>query len=64
MPRGREQELALNRYLDAESIFVSVRYTSGIGGVRVSPHYFTDLDEIDNFFVELDWFLTKGSPMV
>ena len=63
MPGGREQELALSRHLDSKNVFIAVRYTSGIGGVRVSPHYFTDLDEIDTFFVELAWFLTKPHGM-
>ena len=61
MPRGQEQELALNRYLDAESIFVSVQYTPASRRPCL-PHYFTDLDDrqtLSNSTVP-----DEGSPMV
>jgi selenocysteine lyase/cysteine desulfurase len=36
----------LDRLL-ARRIFVSIRYTSGVGGIRVSTHYFNDESDID-----------------
>ena len=36
----------VERLLD-ERIFVSLRYTSGVGGIRVSTHYFNDRDDLD-----------------
>ena len=57
LPGGREQERLLNRYLDERGVFVSVRYTTGVGGIRVSPHYFTSAEEVDLLLDEVDGFL-------
>jgi cysteine desulfurase / selenocysteine lyase len=35
----------LDRLLDA-GIYVSIRYTAGVGGIRVSTHYYNDEDEV------------------
>ena len=44
---GREQdERLLARLLD-ERILVSIRYTSGVGGIRVSTHYYNDETDLD-----------------
>jgi len=43
----REQdERLLARLLD-ERILVSIRYTSGVGGIRVSTHYYNDETDLD-----------------
>ena len=36
----------MQKLLD-ERVLVSVRYTSGVGGVRVSTHYYNDESDID-----------------
>ena len=41
-----ENEAFLERLLD-ERILVSLRYTSGVGGIRVSTHYFNDESDLD-----------------
>jgi cysteine desulfurase/selenocysteine lyase len=41
-----ENERMLGRLLD-ERILVSIRYASGIGGIRVSTHYFNDESDVD-----------------
>lgn len=41
-----ENERVLARLLD-EDILVSIRYTSGVGGIRVSTHYFNDEEDVD-----------------
>lgn len=41
-----ENEAFLERLLD-EHIYVALRYTSGVGGIRVSTHYFNDESDID-----------------
>ncbi len=43
--RGRDTAL-LERLLD-EQIYVSIRYTAGIGGIRVSTHYYNDEADLD-----------------
>ena len=42
--RDRDQAL-LGRLLDA-GIYVSIRYTAGVGGIRVSTHYYNDEDDL------------------
>ncbi|MFJ8495123.1 aminotransferase class V-fold PLP-dependent enzyme [Streptomyces sp. NPDC094038] len=42
-----ESDVATMEHLLASGIGVSVRYTSGIGGIRVSCHYFNDTEDID-----------------
>jgi selenocysteine lyase/cysteine desulfurase len=42
-----KDDLALRDYLLGRGIVVSVRYTSGVGGVRVSTHVFNDESDVD-----------------
>ena len=39
-------DVLLEKILD-EKIFISIRYTSGVGGIRVSTHYFNNEDDLD-----------------
>jgi len=41
-----ENEAFLERLLD-ERIYVALRYTSGVGGIRVSTHYFNDESDLE-----------------
>jgi selenocysteine lyase/cysteine desulfurase len=41
------KEKKLERYLFAQNIFVSLRCSSGVGGIRVSMHYYTRTEEVD-----------------
>ena len=52
LPGGLEQELALNDHLLRNDVFVSVRYTSGVGGVRVSPHQHNSTADVDRLLHE------------
>ena len=52
LPGGLEQELALNDHLLKNDVFVSVRYTSGVGGVRVSPHRHNFSADVDRLLFE------------
>jgi selenocysteine lyase/cysteine desulfurase len=45
--RSPEDDLALRDYLLAHDIAVSVRYTSGIGGIRVSTHVYNNEGDVD-----------------
>ena len=44
---SREDDLALRDYLLARDVAVSVRYTSGIGGVRISTHMYNNEADVD-----------------
>ncbi len=44
-----ENEGFLQRLLD-ERIYVAMRYTSGVGGIRVSTHYFNNEEDLDALF--------------
>lgn len=44
---SREDDLALTEFLRSRRIIVSTRYTAGVGGVRVSPHAYNDLADVD-----------------
>ena len=58
LPGGPAQECALGDALAAQDIYVSVRYTSGVGGVRVSPHTYNDEADIDRLVEATEHFLT------
>ncbi len=42
-----EDNIALTNFLQEHKVLVSVRYTSGVGGVRVSCHLFNVKDDLD-----------------
>jgi selenocysteine lyase/cysteine desulfurase len=44
-----ENEAFLQRLLD-ERIYLAMRYTSGVGGIRVSTHYFNDEEDLAALF--------------
>ena len=48
--------VALMEYLLDRRILVSVRYTSGVGGVRVSSHFFNSLSDLDRLLNAVDDF--------
>lgn len=49
-----EREQALMEQLLDRDILVSLRYSSGVGGVRVSCHYFNSHDDIDRLLNAID----------
>jgi cysteine desulfurase / selenocysteine lyase len=48
-----EENVRLMRHLQEKKILVSVRYTSQVGGVRVSCHFYNSPEDIENLLVEL-----------
>ena len=44
----------LNQALEARHIYPTVRYCSGVGGLRVSIHYYTSRDDIEALLAALD----------
>ncbi|RKL62298.1 aminotransferase class V-fold PLP-dependent enzyme [Thermoanaerobacteraceae bacterium SP2] len=60
LKKGLEKEKKLLEFLEKNRIFVSLRYTSGVGGIRVSPHFYNTNEEIDNLLNALEIFLKKS----
>ena len=56
---SRERDTACLERLLAEGISVSQRYTSGVGGVRVSIHYYNNEDDVERLLAVVGEFL-KG----
>ena len=51
-------EALVGRLLD-ERIYVSLRYTSGVGGIRVSTHYFNDESDLEVLLAAVRQFARK-----
>ena len=49
---GIQKEKKLLDKYKKNRIYCSLRYVSGIGGIRVSPHYYTTYEELD-YFLEI-----------
>ncbi len=54
-----ERNLELMNHLLDHRILVSVRYTSGVGGVRVSCHFFNSKDDLDRLLTRVEDFLKR-----
>jgi cysteine desulfurase / selenocysteine lyase len=55
-----EEDLALRDFLLARDIAVSVRYTSGIGGVRISTHLYNNEADVDRLLEAVrTWLRTR-----
>ena len=46
LPGGLEAERELTTLLTEEGVYISLRYTSGVGGIRVSPHHYNSEADI------------------
>ena len=57
---GINAEKRLTEILKDRKIFCSLRYTSGVGGIRVSPHYYTKYDEINYLLECVEEFITHN----
>ena len=55
---SREKKLV--QYLQAQNIFVSLRCSTGVGGVRVSVHYYTPEYYVDRFLEAVASFIKQG----
>ncbi len=55
----RERELM--NYLREKNIFVTLRCSTGLGGIRISFHYYTSYQEIDIFLETVKEFLKRSA---
>ena len=51
-----EKHLKLMDHLLAQKILVSVRYTSNVGGVRISCHFYNNRSDIDRLLNAVEAF--------
>lgn len=58
---GRENESFLQALLD-ERIYVAMRYTSRVGGIRISTHLYNDHDDLDRLLHAMARLLGKQAP--
>ena len=59
-----DTERELLRYLHSRGILVSLRCSTGIGGIRVSVHYYTSEEEVDIFLDAVRDFIRERSVPV
>lgn len=52
--QGAAKNIELKEYLLDQKILTSVRYTSGVGGVRVSCHFYDTIEDIDRLLNAID----------
>ena len=56
-----EENVKLMQRLQEKKILVSVRYTSNVGGIRVSCHFYNSAEDVDYLLSELKRLLLAGS---
>jgi cysteine desulfurase / selenocysteine lyase len=56
-----EENVRLMQRLQERRILLSVRYTSKVGGIRVSSHFYNSSGDIDNLLSELKKWFAAGS---
>lgn len=55
---GITEERRLKEYMDRKKVYCSLRYVSGVGGIRLSAHSYTGFDEIDYLLETVKAFLS------
>jgi len=50
---GAQENVRLMNRLQEKKILVSIRYTSNVGGVRVSCHFYNFFEDIDKLLTEV-----------
>lgn len=60
LPGGPLAEMQLVNELSNKRIYTTHRYTSGSGGIRVSPHYYNNSKDINNLLDAVELFTKRG----
>lgn len=58
-PENPQKDVALKEYLLDKKILVAVRYTSNVGGVRISCHFYNNKSDLDRLLEAVQEFLAK-----
>jgi cysteine desulfurase/selenocysteine lyase len=61
LPGGVEEELKFSATIEKKGVFVSVGYTSGVGGIRVSPHHHNSIWDVDRLPSETEEIMKHGA---
>ncbi len=59
LPQGPLAEAQLVNELSNKEIYTTHRYTSGSGGIRVSPHYYNNIEDINNLLDTVELFAKR-----
>jgi len=57
VPGGVEANRSLLALLTGHGVAVSLRYAAGVGGIRVSPHFYTDEEDVARFLALAEEFV-------
>lgn len=60
--QGAAKNIELKEHLLDKKILTSVRYTSGVGGVRVSCHFYNTIEDIDRLLNAIDVDISSSKP--
>ena len=52
--KGAQKNIELKEFLLDQKILTSVRYTSGVGGLRVSCHFYNTIEDVDRLLNQID----------
>jgi cysteine desulfurase/selenocysteine lyase len=52
--KGAQKNIELKEFLLDQKILTSVRYTSGVGGLRVSCHFYNTIEDVDCLLNQID----------
>ena len=64
-PNGNiEREKKLVQYLQARKILVSLRSSTGTGGIRISMHYYNTMEQIDHLVDAIATFIQDGNLQI
>ena len=58
---SRDKNVAIMEYLLDQKILVAVRYTAGVGGLRISSHFFNTMADIDRVLEQIAHFVRGKS---
>ena len=60
LPGGARENIALKEYLLDHRILTAVRYTSGVGGVRISCHFYNTKEDVDRLLNTVETYVKKA----
>jgi selenocysteine lyase/cysteine desulfurase len=58
--RGPVADKALVSFLESRRIYVSARYCSGVGGVRIAVHFFNSREDVEALLAAVDEFRNRS----
>lgn len=57
--KGAQKNIELKEFLLDEKILTSVRYTSGVGGLRVSCHFYNTIEDVDRLLNRVESWISS-----